>query len=83
MMRDGSFDAIESARPFIRESLEKKKGAVQRVAEGSEPDAWLTSRFGYPTRKDGYRAFSKLIPDTADQHGRGVLPQRVKLIRDL
>jgi hypothetical protein len=83
MMRDGSFDAIESARPFIRESLEKNKGAVQRVAEGSEPDACLTSRFGYPTRKDGYRAFSKLIPDTADQHGRGVLPQRVKLIRDL
>lgn len=83
MMRDGSFDAIESARPCIRESPEKKKGAVQRVAEGSEPDAWLTSRFGYPTRKDGYRAFSKLIRDTADQHGRGVLPKRVRLMRDL
>jgi hypothetical protein len=49
LMRDGSFDSIESARTFIREALEKNRDAVQRVAEGSEPDALLKSRFGYPT----------------------------------
>ncbi len=50
--RDGSFDSIESARTFIREALEKNSDAVQRVAEGSEPEAWLKSRFGYPTGRE-------------------------------
>jgi hypothetical protein len=52
LMRDGSFDSIESARTFIREALEKNRDAVQRVAEGSEPDALLKSRFGYPTGRE-------------------------------
>lgn len=36
LIRDGSFDSIESARTFIRETLEKNRDAVQRVAEGLE-----------------------------------------------
>ncbi|SFG61602.1 RNase A-like domain-containing protein [Methylobacterium gossipiicola] len=50
--RDGSFESIESARTYIREALEKNTDAVQRVAEGAEPDAWLKSRFGYPTGRE-------------------------------
>lgn len=50
--RDGSFDSIESARTFIREALEKNRDAVQRVAEGSKPDALIKSRLGYPTGRE-------------------------------
>lgn len=52
LMRDGSFDSIESARTFIREALEKNRDAVQRVAEGSEKGALIKSRLGYPTGRE-------------------------------
>ena len=52
LIRDGSFDSIESARTFIRETLETNDDEVQRVAEGSKEGAWLKSRFGYPTGRE-------------------------------
>lgn len=52
LIRDGSFESIESARTFIRDTLDKNEDAVQRVAEGSKKGALLKSRFGYPTGRE-------------------------------
>jgi hypothetical protein len=54
MDRNGSFDSVESARDFIRRTLDNNPDAVSMVASGQSPDAFVTWRFGYETGKEAY-----------------------------
>ena len=54
MDRNGSFDSVESARDFIKRTLDNNSDAVSMVASGRSPDAFVTWRFGYETGKEAF-----------------------------
>ena len=56
MDRNGSFDSIESARDFIKRTLDNNLATVSMVASGRSQNALLTWRFGYETGKEAYLA---------------------------
>ncbi len=55
MYRNGSFASKETARDFIRRTIEMFPETVSQVANGVIPDAFLTHRFGYETGREAYR----------------------------
>lgn len=55
MYRNGSFASEDSARDFIRRTIEMFPETVSQVANGVIPDAFLTHRFGFETGREAYR----------------------------
>jgi hypothetical protein len=77
-MQKRSKEEEQEIKAFLTDLLERNS------SDQELSDIWAySSAHVYPTRKDGYRAFYELIRDTADQHVRGVLPKRVRVIPDL
>jgi hypothetical protein len=54
MDRNGSFDSVESAKDFIKRTLDYNPDAVSMVASGRSPDAFVTWRFGNETGREAY-----------------------------
>lgn len=52
--RNGSFASVESARDFIKATIDMNQEAVWRVANGHSQREFLTYRFGFETGREAY-----------------------------
>jgi len=68
----GSFPTLSDANSFVNRVLEGSPAVVDSVASGAVDEAWLESRFGYPTGKEAIVSDDSGVPTIRPIYSVGV-----------